>query len=304
MNKLENYVGGKWMTGDGDGQQLYNAVTGEAVATATTKGLDFGSMTEYARKVGNRNLRKMTFHERGRMIKELALHLRKHLDKFYSVSYKTGATKADSWVDIEGGIGNLFANASLRRKFPDEIFCIDGESHNLSRQNTFMGMHILVPKEGVAVHINAFNFPVWGMLEKVAVNLLAGMPAIVKPATITSFLTEAVVKEIIASGILPEGSLQLLCGAAGDLLDHVNSQDVITFTGSASTGLKLKAHPRILAENVPFNMEADSLNCIVLGKDINPDMPEWDIFIKEVRREMTSKAGQKCTAIRRIFVPE
>jgi oxepin-CoA hydrolase/3-oxo-5,6-dehydrosuberyl-CoA semialdehyde dehydrogenase len=304
MKKLENYVAGKWITGDGDGQQLFNAVTGEVVATATTKGLDFGSMTDYARKVGNRNLRKMTFHERGRMLKELALHLRKHLEKFYTISYKTGATKADSWVDIEGGIGNLFANSSLRRKFPDETFCIDGESHNLSKHNTFMGTHILVPKEGVAIHINAFNFPVWGMLEKVAVNLLAGMPAIVKPASITSYLTEAVVKEIIASKILPEGALQLICGSAGDLLDHVTSQDVITFTGSASTGLMLKTNPRILSENVPFNMEADSLNCIVLGEDVTPDKPEWEIFIKEVRKEMTLKAGQRCTGIRRIFVPE
>jgi oxepin-CoA hydrolase/3-oxo-5,6-dehydrosuberyl-CoA semialdehyde dehydrogenase len=207
-------------------------------------------------------------------------------------------------VDIEGGIGNLFANASLRRKFPDETFCIDGESHNLSKNNTFMGTHILVPKEGVAIHINAFNFPVWGMLEKVAVNLLAGMPAIVKPATITSFLTEAVVKEIIASKILPEGALQLICGSAGDLLDHVISQDVITFTGSASTGLMLKSNPRIMNENVPFNMEADSLNCIVLGEDVTPSKPEWDIFVKEVRKEMTLKAGQRCTGIRRIFVPE
>jgi oxepin-CoA hydrolase / 3-oxo-5,6-dehydrosuberyl-CoA semialdehyde dehydrogenase len=304
MSKLENYIAGKWVTGDGDGQQLFNAVTGEVVATATSKGLDFRSMTEYARKVGNRNLRKMTFHERGRMLKELALHLRKHLDKFYSISYKTGATKADSWVDIEGGIGNLFANSSLRRKFPDEIFCIDGESHNLSKKDTFMGMHILVPKEGVAIHINAFNFPVWGMLEKVAVNLLAGMSAIVKPATITSYLTEAVVKEIIASKILPEGALQLICGSAGDLLDHVTSQDVITFTGSSSTGLMLKSNPIIMNENVPFNMEADSLNCIVLGEDVTPDKSEWDIFVKEVRKEMTLKAGQRCTGIRRIFVPE
>ncbi|HET6722229.1 MAG TPA: phenylacetic acid degradation bifunctional protein PaaZ, partial [Chitinophagaceae bacterium] len=302
--KLENYIEGKWITGDGEGQPLYNAVTGEVVASATSKGLDFRAMTNHARKVGNINLRKMTFHERGRMLKELALYLRKHLDKFYTISYKTGATKADSWVDIEGGIGNLFANASLRRKFPDEAFCIDGESHNLSRQNTFMGTHILVPKEGVAIHINAFNFPVWGMLEKVAVNLLAGMPAIVKPATITSYLTEAVVKEIIASKILPEGALQLICGSAGDLLDHVNSQDVITFTGSSSTGLKLKSNPVIMNENVPFNMEADSLNCIVLGEDVTPDKPEWDIFVKEVRKEMTLKAGQRCTGIRRIFVPQ
>jgi oxepin-CoA hydrolase/3-oxo-5,6-dehydrosuberyl-CoA semialdehyde dehydrogenase len=197
-----------------------------------------------------------------------------------------------------------FANASLRRKFPDEIFCVDGESHNLSKNNTFMGTHILVPKEGVVIHINAFNFPVWGMLEKIAVNLLAGMPAIVKPATVTSYLTEAVVKEIIASNLLPEGALQLICGSAGDLLDHVNSQDVVTFTGSASTGLMLKQTPAIVLNNTPFNMEADSLNCIVLGADVKPDMPEWDIFIKEIRKEMTLKAGQRCTGIRRIFVPQ
>lgn len=304
MYKLENYIAGNWITGDGEGQLLFNAVTGEPVATASTKGIDFKSMADYARNVGNPSLRRMTFHQRGNMLKALALHLRKHLPKFYDISYKTGATKADSWVDIEGGIGNLFANASLRRKFPDDVICIDGESHNLSKHNTFMGTHILSPKEGVAIHINAFNFPVWGMLEKIAVNLLAGMPAIVKPATVTSYLTEAVVKEIIASKILPEGSLQLLCGSAGDLLNHVTSQDAITFTGSASTGLMLKKTPAILNENVPFNMEADSLNCIVLGEDVTPDKPEWDIFVKEVRKEMTLKAGQRCTGIRRIFVPE
>ncbi len=303
MTKLENYITGSWITGDGDGQPLYNAVTGEPVALASTKGLDFASIADYARKTGNPALRKMTFHARGNMLKALALHLRNHLDKFYAISYQTGATKADSWVDIEGGIGNLFANASLRRKFPDEVFCIDGESHNLGKNNTFMGTHILVPKEGVAIHINAFNFPVWGMLEKIAVNLLAGMPCIVKPATVTSYLTEAVVKEIIASKILPEGALQLICGSAGDLLDHVTSQDVVTFTGSASTGLMLKSNPTILRESVPFNMEADSLNCIVLGENITPDKPEWDIFIKEIRKEMTLKAGQRCTGIRRIFVP-
>ncbi|RXK60491.1 phenylacetic acid degradation bifunctional protein PaaZ [Lacibacter luteus] len=304
MNKLGNYITGSWINGDGDGQLLYNAVTGDPVAAATTKGLDFASVLNYARTVGNPALRKMTFHERGNMLKALALHLRNHLPEFYAVSYQTGATKADSWVDIEGGIGNLFANASLRRKFPDDVICIDGESHNLSKNNTFMGTHILSPKEGVAVHINAFNFPVWGMLEKIAVNLLAGVPAIVKPATVTAYLTEAVVREIIASNILPEGALQLLCGSAGDLLDHVNSQDVVTFTGSASTGLMLKSNANILKENVPFNMEADSLNCIVLGDDVNPGMPEWEIFVKEVRKEMTLKAGQRCTGIRRIFVPE
>ena len=304
MTKLENYITGNWVTGDGEGQLLYNAVTGAPVAAASTKGLDFKSIIEYGRTTGNPALRKMTFHQRGNMLKALALHLRNHLEKFYTISYQTGATKADSWVDIEGGIGNLFANASLRRKFPDEVFCIDGESHNLSKNNTFMGTHILVPKEGVAIHINAFNFPVWGMLEKIAVNLLAGVPAIVKPATVTSYLTEAFVKEIIASKILPEGALQLICGSAGDLLNHVTSQDIITFTGSASTGSMLKKTPAILDNNVPFNMEADSLNCIVLGADVTPDKPEWDIFIKEIRKEMTLKAGQRCTGIRRIFVPE
>ena len=297
-------MSGNWITGDGDGSALYNAVNGELITHVSTKGLDFLSILEYGRTMGNPALRKMTFHERGLMLKALALHLRNHLEKFYQVSYKTGATRSDSWVDIEGGIGNLFSYASLRRKFPDEPFCVDGESINLSKSGNFIGQHILVPKEGVAIHINAFNFPVWGMLEKIAVNLLAGIPAIVKPASVTSFLTQTVVKEIIASGILPEGALQLICGSTGDLLDHVNSQDAVTFTGSASTGLMLKSQPQILRENVPFNMEADSLNCIVLGNDVVPGMPEWDIFIKEVRREMTAKAGQKCTAIRRIFVPE
>lgn len=304
MNKLGNFIGNNWVTGDGEGQFLYDAVTGETIAAATTNGLDFKAMIDYAHTVGNPNLRKLTFQERGSMLRALALHLRHHLEKFYAISYKTGATKADSWIDIEGGIGNLFSYASLRRKFADESFAVDGEGISLSKQNTFMGHHILVPKEGVAIHINAFNFPVWGMLEKCAVNWLAGVPAIVKPATVTSYLTEAVVKEIIASGILPKGALQLICGSVGDLLNHVTSQDVITFTGSKSTALKLKKHDRILDESVPFNMEADSLNCIVLGEDVNPTDAEWDIFIKEVRKEMTVKAGQKCTAIRRIFVPE
>jgi oxepin-CoA hydrolase/3-oxo-5,6-dehydrosuberyl-CoA semialdehyde dehydrogenase len=304
MNKLGNYIRGKWITGDGEGQVLHDAVTGDEIAIASTEGLDFASILDYGRKVGNPALRRMTFHERGRMLRALALYLNERKEKFYEVSYKTGATKADSWIDIEGGFGNLFSNASLRRKFPELPYCTDGDPVPLSKAGTFMGHHILVPKEGVAIHINAFNFPVWGMLEKCAVNWLAGVPAVVKPATITSFLTEEVVKEIIASRILPEGALQLICGPAGDLLDHVTSQDVITFTGSKSTGLKLKAHEKILNESVPFNMEADSLNAIVLGDDVNPSMPEWEIFVKEIRKEMTVKAGQKCTAIRRIFVPE
>ena len=304
MNKLANYVTGRWITGDGAGQPLYDAVNGSLIGHASTAGLDFAAILDYGRNTGGPALRKLTFHERGRMLRALALHLRNHLDTFYTISYQTGATKADSWIDIEGGIGNLFSYASLRRQFPDEPFCVDGEGIGLSKGGSFMGHHILVPREGIAIHINAFNFPVWGMLEKIAVNLLAGVPAVVKPATVTSYLTEAVVKEIVASGILPAGALQLLCGPAGDMLDHVMSQDVITFTGSASTGLKLKSHPRVLSESVPFNMEADSLNCIVLGGDVAPGMPEWDIFVKEVRKEMTVKAGQKCTAIRRIFVPE
>src|SRR3954463_2987342 len=215
MEKLENFVLGKWVKGNGDGQQLYNAVTGETIAIASSNGLDFKAILEFGRNTGSTALRKMTFHERGLMLRALALHLRNLLEKFYKVSYMTGATKADGWIDIEGGIGNLFANASLRRKFPDETFCLDGEGHNLSKSNSFMAQHILVPKEGVAIHINAFNFPVWGMLEKIAVNLLAGVAAIVKPATITCYLTEAVVREIVASGILPEGALQLICGSAG-----------------------------------------------------------------------------------------
>ena len=302
--KLENYIQGSWITGDGEGQLLFDAVNGELIATATTEGLDFKGILEYGRTVGNPALRKLTFHERGRMLKALAMYLMERKEKFYQLSYHSGATRADSWIDIEGGIGNLFANASLRRKFPDLSYCTDGDPIGLSKGGSFMGHHLLVPKEGVAVHINAYNFPIWGMLEKCAVNWLAGVPAIVKPAQVTSYLTEAVAKEIIASGILPEGALQLLCGGAGDILNHLTAQDVVTFTGSKATGLKLKSHPNILEQSVPFNMEADSLNCIVLGADVTPDKPEWDIFVKEVRKEITVKAGQKCTAIRRIFVPQ
>lgn len=304
MKQLLNYACGQWIAGADKGQELFNAINGDVVATASSKGLDFAKMCEYARNVGGPKLRKMTFQERGLMLKALAMHLLSKKEDFYKISWATGATRIDSWVDIEGGIGNLFTYASLRRQFPDETYCYDGDVARLSKNNTFIGHHICVPKEGVAIHINAFNFPVWGMLEKVAVNWLAGVPAIVKPASLTSFLTEAVVKEIIASKIVPEGALQLICGSANGILEHVQSQDVITFTGSASTGKLLKAHPRLLQEAVHFNMEADSLNCCVLGTDVTPAMPEFDIFIKEVAREITTKAGQKCTAVRRIIVPE
>jgi len=300
---LKNYALGKWTAGEGEGQALYNAITGAKIAETSSKGLDFGEMMDYARKVGGPTLRKMTFHERGRMLKALALHLISIKDKFYALSAQTGATKLDSWIDIEGGIGNLFAYASLRKQFPDETFYVDGETAPLSKGGSFIGQHICVPKQGVAIHINAFNFPIWGMLEKISVNLLAGVPAIVKPATVTCYLTELMVKEIIDTGILPEGSLQLICGSARGILDKVTSQDVVTFTGSASTGRMLKAHENIVNESVPFNMEADSLNCCVLGDDVNPGDIEFDIFIKEVQKEMTVKAGQKCTAIRRIIVP-
>ncbi|MBX7051459.1 MAG: phenylacetic acid degradation bifunctional protein PaaZ [Flavobacteriales bacterium] len=301
--QLQNYIGGQWVAGSGKGKELYNAITGEVVALASSGGIDFGEMLHYARTVGGPALRKMTFHERGRMLKALAFYLSERKAKYYEVSYLTGATKVDSWIDIDGGIGNLFAYSSLRRQFPDERFYVDGEMAKLSKNGTFIGHHIMVPREGVAIHINAFNFPVWGMLEKIAVNLLAGVPAVVKPATITSFLTEAVVKDIVASGILPEGSLQLICGSAEGILDHVISQDVVTFTGSASTGKKLKSHPRIVDEAVHFNMEADSLNAAVLGKDAVPGTEEFELFIKEVRKEVTVKSGQKCTAIRRVIVP-
>ncbi len=304
MMNLQNYALGNWVTGEGNGQELYNAITGDVLGKTSSKGLDFKMMCEYARTVGGPKLRKMTFHERGRMLRALALHLLSKKDQFYAISWATGATKSDSWVDIEGGIGNLFAYASLRRQFPDETFCVEGDAIRLSKENTFIGHHICIPKEGVAIHINAFNFPVWGMLEKVAVNWLAGVPTIVKPATVTSFLTEAVAKEIVASGILPDGALQLICGSANGILEHTINQDIVTFTGSASTGRMLKSHPRLLDESVPFNMEADSLNCCILGKDVTPAMPEFDIFIKEVVREITTKAGQKCTAVRRIIVPE
>jgi len=304
MKQLQNYYCGEWVAGTENGQVLHNAINGEIIATASSKGLDFGRMLDYGRTKGGAALSKMTFHERGRMLKALALHLTEKKEDFYKVSWATGATRIDSWIDIEGGIGNLFAYSSLRRQFPNETFCLEGDAVSLGKNGTFIGHHICVPKEGIAIHINAFNFPVWGMLEKIAVNLMAGVPAVVKPATVTCFLTEVVVKEIIASKILPEGSLQLICGSANGILDHVISSDIVTFTGSATTGKMLKAHPRILSESVPFNLEADSLNCMVLGTDVSPDMPEFDLFIKEVQKEITVKAGQKCTAVRRIMVPE
>ncbi|RFN58767.1 phenylacetic acid degradation bifunctional protein PaaZ [Marixanthomonas ophiurae] len=301
--KTQHYIQGQWTDGKGEGSPILDSVTGEHFTSVTTEGLDIPEILQYGRTKGD-TLRKMTFQERGLMLKKLAFYLQKKKRQFYEVSYRTGATKVDSWIDIEGGFGNLFANASLRKLFPNQPFHVEGDPVDLSRGGRFMAHHIMVPREGVAVHINAFNFPVWGMLEKCAVNWMAGMPAVVLPAPQTAYLTEAVVKEIIASGILPEGSLQLISGTAKNILDTVESQDVVSFTGSATTGKILKKHPRLIEESVPFTMEADSLNAAILGEDAVPGTPEFDLFIKEVRNEMTVKCGQKCTAIRRVIVPE
>lgn len=304
MQKTENYVLGRWVAGDGDGVPQYNAYTGAVISTASSQGIDYRDVLAYGRETGGLTLRRMTFHERGRLLKTLAFYLLERKERYYTVSHLTGATRQDSWVDIEGGIGNLFAYSSLRRRFPDEPYYVEGDLARLSKEGTFIGHHILVPKHGVAVHINAFNFPIWGMLEKIAVNLLAGVPAVVKASEQTSFLTEAMVRDVVTSKILPEGALQLISGEGRGILDHVTPQDVVTFTGSAATGKKLKSHPALLENAVPFTMEADSLNAAVLGEDAAPGTPEFDLFIKEVRREMVTKAGQKCTAVRRIMVPE
>ena len=304
MEKIHHYVQGNWTTGKEEGTPILDAVTGEAFTSVAIEGLDIPEILNYGRTKGGEVLRKMTFQERGNMLKKLALYLTKRKDAFYDLSYRTGATKVDSWIDIEGGFGNLFANASLRKLFPNQPYHVEGDAIDLSRGGRFMAHHIMVPKKGVAVHINAFNFPVWGMLEKCAVNWMAGVPAVVLPAPSSSYLAEAVARVIIDSKILPEGALQIINGTVRNILDTVESQDVVTFTGSAQTGRLLKAHPRLIQESVPFTMEADSLNASILGEDAVPGTPEFDLFIKEVRKEMTVKAGQKCTAIRRIIVPE
>ncbi|HMC55930.1 MAG TPA: phenylacetic acid degradation bifunctional protein PaaZ [Gemmatimonadaceae bacterium] len=303
--RLESYACGEWVRGSGQATELFHAVTGEKIGEASSGGLDFRAMVDYARRVGGPVLRKMTFHERARMLKAMATHLMTLKERFYAISYATGATKSDNWIDIDGGIGTLFVYASKgRREFPDETFFVDGAAEIISKGGTFIGRHLCVPIEGVAVHINAFNFPVWGMLEKLAPTLLAGVPAIVKPATITSYLTEVVFREMVASKIFPEGSIQLVCGSAGDLVDHLDCQCAVAFTGSADTGRMLKASRSIIENSVRFNQEADSLNFSMLGPDATPDSEEFELFVKEVVREMTAKAGQKCTAIRRTFVPE
>ncbi|HEY0777962.1 MAG TPA: phenylacetic acid degradation bifunctional protein PaaZ [Gemmatirosa sp.] len=302
--RFDNYALDHWVAGTGNFATLTNAVTGEDIGAASSQGLDFAAMAEHARRVGGPTLRRMTFHQRARMLKALALALTARKEEFYRVSAWTGATASDHWIDIDGGIGTLFAYASRgRRDFPDEPFFVDGPVEALSKAGGFVGRHVCVPLEGVAVHINAFNFPVWGMLEKLSCALLAGVPAIVKPATVTCYLTQVVFRAMIETGLLPAGSVQLICGSAGDLLDHLREQDTVAFTGSAATGLLLRRTPALMEHNVRFNQEADSLNYSMLGPDAAPGTPEFDLFVKEVAREMTVKAGQKCTAIRRSFVP-
>lgn len=300
----QSYAQGEWYTGTGKSLPLINAITGEKFGDVVSGGLDYKGMLHYARSKGGEELRKFTFHERARMLKKLAIYLTERKEEFYKISSFTGATRIDSWIDIEGGIGVLYSYASKgRRELPDEKHFVEGPMENLSKGGSFVGIHIGTPLVGTALHINAFNFPVWGMLEKLAPTLLAGMPAIVKPATVTCYLAEAVFRAIIDSKIFPEGSLQLITGSAGDIFDHLDCEDIVTFTGSAETGKKLKSHPSIINNSIRFNMEADSLNCSILGLDAKPGTEEFDIFIKEVVREMTVKAGQKCTAIRRTIVP-
>ena len=302
--QLRSYIAGEWVSGAGGGAALRDASTGEVIASASSEGLDFAAVLEHARAVGGANLRRLSFHERAARLKGLARFLTEHKEELYRLSYATGATQSDSWIDIDGGIGTLFVYASKGMKeLPDGYVYVDGQTESLAKSGSFLGQHIYLPLEGAAVHINAFNFPVWGMLEKLAPTLLAGVPAVVKPATATAYLAELAFRLIIASGELPEGAVQLICGGVGDLFDHLTCQDTIAFTGSASTARRLRAHPRVLDRSVRFTAETDSLNSCILGPDAGPGSPEFDLFVKEVVREMTVKAGQKCTAIRKAIVP-
>jgi len=302
---VSSFAAGQWIAPGAGARNIASAITGEVIAQAGNDTLNVQGMLDYARSVGGPSLRKMTFHDRARMLKALAGHLNQHKQALYDLSFNTGATQSDHMIDIDGGIGTMFVFASKgRREMPDGHVYLDGDVEQLSRNGTFLGQHICTPLQGVAVHINAFNFPVWGMLEKLAPTLLAGVPAIVKPATATCYVTELAVRLMLESGILPDGALQLVSGGLGDMLDHLGMQDVVSFTGSAETALKLRANPVILRNSVRFVAEQDSLNASILGPDAQPGTPEFDLFVKEVSREMTTKAGQKCTAIRRIIAPE
>ncbi|WP_419740246.1 phenylacetic acid degradation bifunctional protein PaaZ [Ruegeria sp.] len=305
IQEISSFAAGEWIAPGEGARNIASAVTGEVIATAGNNGLDVQGMLDYARNVGGPALRDMTFHERAKMLKAVSTHLAQNKQVMYDLSFNTGATQSDHLIDIDGGIGTMFVFASKgRREMPDGHVYLDGDVEQLSRNGTFLGQHICTPLRGVAVHINAFNFPVWGMLEKLAPTLLAGVPAIVKPATNSCYVTELCVRLMLDSGILPAGALQLVSGGLGDMLDRLTMQDVVSFTGSADTALKLRSNPVILENSVRFVAEQDSLNCSVLGVDAEPGTPEFDLFIKEVQREMTTKAGQKCTAIRRIIAPE
>ncbi len=302
--QLESFVQGRWQASERNAVALRDATTGEVIAQASADGLDFAGTLDYARRIGGPNLRRLTFHERAAALKALAKYLTDRKEEFYALSYATGATRSDSWVDIDGGISTLFVYASKgTRELPNSHVYVEGATEAISKTGTFMGQHICVSLEGAAVHINAFNFPVWGMLEKLAPALLAGVPAIVKPATSTSYLTELVFRRIVESGLLPEGAAQLICGSVGDLFDHLESQDVVSFTGSASTARSLRQHHAVIDHSVRFVAETDSINSSLLGPDVSPSAPEFDLFVREVVREMTAKAGQKCTAIRKAIVP-
>jgi len=301
---LQNYAECQWVAGVGGLAELHSAIDGEVVARTSSQGLDFAAMLRFAREKGAPALRALTFHQRALLLKALADALTAKKDALYALSYNTGATKADSWIDIDGGIGTFAVyQGKGRRELPNQRLLIDGDVEALSRGGTFQGLHVYTSLQGAAVHINAFNFPVWGMLEKLAPTLLAGVPAIVKPASATAYLTEAAVRIMLEANVLPPGALQLIVGSTGDLFEHLTCQDVVSFTGSAQTATTLKSHPTILREGVRFVAEQDSLNASVLGPDATPESPEFDLFIKEVAKEMTVKAGQKCTAIRRAMVP-
>jgi len=301
---LRSYVAGSWFMPSDWGVPLHDAVTGEEITRISSSGLDMGGALTYGRAVGGPALRELTFHQRAALLKALASKLREHRDELYALSARTGATLGDSKFDIDGGIGVLFSYGSKgRRELPNDTVYVEGDVEPLGKAGTFLGQHVLVPRRGVAVQINAFNFPAWGPLEKFAPAFLAGVPTLIKPASQTAYLTARLVELILESGLLPEGSLQLVCGSAGDLLDHLTEQDLVGFTGSASTAQRLRAHPSIVQRSVRFNAEADSLNCSILGPDVEPGSPEFDLYVKQLVTEMTVKAGQKCTAIRRALVP-
>ena len=305
MALLRSYVGGAWVAPAGDGRPVFDAVTGEEVARVSSAGIDMAAALDYGRSTGGPALRALTFHQRAALLKSLGSMLREHRDELYALSARAGLTLYDARFDVDGGIGVLLSYASRgRRELPNDTVYVEGAAEPLGKGGQFLGQHVLTPLRGVAVQINAFNFPVWGPLEKFAPAFIAGMPSLVKPATQTAYLTARLVELIADSGLLPEGSLQLVCGSAGDLLDHVGEQDLVAFTGSAATARTLRANPAVVARSVRFNAEADSLNCSILGPDAAPETPEFDLFVKQLLAEMTVKAGQKCTAIRRALVPD